>query len=56
VGNRVVVNPDAALERHAKRNNWAMLQLKRSSIRDAQRRVRREARVATRGGLGSRKR
>ena len=56
VGHRVVVNPDAALAKHAKKHNWTMLQLKRSSIRDAQRQVRREARFATRGGLGSRKR
>ena len=47
VGNRVVVNPDAALTRHAKANGWQILQLKRSSIRDAQRLVRREARIAT---------
>jgi HAD superfamily hydrolase (TIGR01490 family) len=46
VGNRVVVNPDAALTKHAKANDWTILQLKRSSIRDAQRTVRREARVA----------
>jgi HAD superfamily hydrolase (TIGR01490 family) len=46
VGNRVVVNPDSALSKHAKENGWTVLQLKRSSIRDAQRTVRREARVA----------
>jgi HAD superfamily hydrolase (TIGR01490 family) len=45
VGNRVVVNPDAALTRHAKVNGWRMLQLKRSSIRAAQKVVRREARA-----------
>ncbi|MCU1404076.1 MAG: family hydrolase [Glaciihabitans sp.] len=47
VGNRVVVNPDAGLTRHAKANGWAMLLLKPSSIREAQKRVRRDARVAT---------
>jgi HAD superfamily hydrolase (TIGR01490 family) len=46
VGNRVVVNPDATLTKHAKANDWTILQLKRSSIRDAQRTVRRDARVA----------
>lgn len=44
VGNRVVVNPDAVLTKHAKRHGWRMLQLKRASIRAAQRQVRREAR------------
>lgn len=46
VGHAVVVNPDAALTRHAKAVGWPSLQLKRSSIRDAQKRVRREARQA----------
>jgi HAD superfamily hydrolase (TIGR01490 family) len=45
VGNRVVVNPDAKLLTHAKSNGWAVLPLKRSSIRDARRRVKREARA-----------
>lgn len=47
VGNRVVVNPDSTLSRHAKSHGWTILQLKRSSIRAAQRLVRTEARVAT---------
>jgi HAD superfamily hydrolase (TIGR01490 family) len=46
-GNRMVVNPDSVLTRHAKKNGWMILQLKRSSIRAAQRLVRTEARVAT---------
>lgn len=45
VGNRVVVNPDAALTRYAKAKGWAVLLLKPSSIREARRRVRREARA-----------
>lgn len=45
VGNRVVVNPDAGLAPHARRNGWSLLRLKPSSIRQAQRRVRRDARV-----------
>jgi len=45
VGNRVVVNPDAKLLAHAKEHDWAVLPLKRSSIRDAQKKVRREARA-----------
>lgn len=47
VGNRVVVNPDPMLTRHAKRNGWPILQLKRASIKAAQKRVRREARATT---------
>ncbi|HEV7949869.1 MAG TPA: HAD-IB family hydrolase [Glaciihabitans sp.] len=47
VGNRVVVNPDSQLTRHARKHGWSILQLKRSSIREAQRRVRREAKVST---------
>ena len=45
VGNRIVVNPDAKLQAHADRHGWSVLPLKRSSIRDARRRVRREART-----------
>lgn len=45
VGNRVVVNPDASLARHAASENWAVLQLKTASIREARKRVRREARA-----------
>lgn len=47
VGNRVVVNPDSVLSKHAQASGWSMLQLKRASIRAAQRRVRREARSTT---------
>ena len=45
VGNRVVVNPDSRLERHAKGAGWSVLQLKHASIREAQRRVRREGKL-----------
>lgn len=45
VGNRVVVNPDARLRAHAMQHEWPVLLLNRSSIRDARRRVRREARA-----------
>jgi HAD superfamily hydrolase (TIGR01490 family) len=45
VGNRVVVNPDAKLLAHANHKHWTVLPLKRSSIRDAQKRVKREART-----------
>lgn len=45
VGNRVVVNPDARLRAHATQHEWPVLMLNRSSIRDARRRVRREARA-----------
>jgi HAD superfamily hydrolase (TIGR01490 family) len=47
VGNRVVVNPDARLTAHAKEHGWPILQLKRASIKEAQRRVRREAKATT---------
>ncbi|GAB3402050.1 HAD-IB family hydrolase [Schumannella luteola] len=45
VGNRIVVNPDAALHRHADENAWPVMQLQRSSLREAQKRVKREARA-----------
>lgn len=45
VGNRVVVNPDAKLLAHALEHGWTVLPLKRSSIRDARKRVKREARA-----------
>lgn len=48
VGNRVVVNPDAKLLAHALKHEWAVLPLKRSSIRDAQKRVKKEARAVRR--------
>lgn len=43
VGNRVVVNPDAALLKHARERGWQVLPLKRSSIRAVRRRLRRRA-------------
>lgn len=46
VGNRVVVNPDAKLLAFARREGWTVLPLKRSSIRDARKKVRRDARRA----------
>lgn len=46
VGNRVVVNPDAKLLAHARRHGWDVLPLKKSSIRDARRKVKREAKRA----------
>jgi HAD superfamily hydrolase (TIGR01490 family) len=46
VGHRVVVNPDARLAEHARKLSWPILQLKRASIKDAQRRVRREAKAS----------
>jgi HAD superfamily hydrolase (TIGR01490 family) len=47
VGHPVVVNPDARLAEHAKEHGWPGMQLKRSSIREARKRVRREARATT---------
>lgn len=45
VGNRVVVNPDLGLKHHADQHGWEQLHLDPSSIREARRRVRREART-----------
>lgn len=45
VGNPVVVNPDAVLARHAREYGWTIIPLKHSSIRGAQRKVRREAKA-----------
>lgn len=42
VGRPVVVNPDAALLRHARERGWEVLPLKRSSIRESRRRLRRD--------------
>lgn len=46
VGNPVVVNPDAALAQHAQQHGWPVMRLSPRSIREARRRVRREARRA----------
>jgi HAD superfamily hydrolase (TIGR01490 family) len=48
VGNRVVVNPDAKLMAHARQEGWTVLPLKRSSIRDARKKVKKEARAVRR--------
>jgi len=50
VGNPVVVNPDAILAIHAHAHGWPVLRLTPKSIREAQRRVRREARAVRRWG------
>ncbi len=44
VGHRVVVNPDAKLLAHARENLWTVLPLKRSSIREARKLVKKQAR------------
>ncbi len=44
-GNRVVVNPDSALERHATSEGWPILTAKPASVRAARRRIRREGRT-----------
>jgi HAD superfamily hydrolase (TIGR01490 family) len=48
VGNPVVVNPDAILTHHARTHEWPILRFTPKSIREAQRRVRREAKVVKR--------
>lgn len=45
-GNRVVVNPDTELMRHAMVNGWSVMRLNKSSLRAARRRVRRDAKQA----------
>ncbi|WP_165069404.1 HAD family hydrolase [Marisediminicola senii] len=45
VGNRVVVNPDRALRRHATENGWSQMRLTSASIRAARRRVAAESRA-----------
>jgi HAD superfamily hydrolase (TIGR01490 family) len=45
VGHPVVVNPDVILAHHAQQRGWPVLRLSPPSIREAQRRVRREARA-----------
>lgn len=50
VGNRVVVNPDAKLRAHAQQEGWTVLPLKRSSIRDARKQLRRDTRAVRRRG------
>jgi HAD superfamily hydrolase (TIGR01490 family) len=46
VGHPVVVNPDQALAAHARASGWPAMRLQRASIREARRRVRREASTA----------
>jgi HAD superfamily hydrolase (TIGR01490 family) len=48
VGNRVVVNPDASLASHAREAAWDVMLLHPASVRDARKRVRREARSVRR--------
>lgn len=52
VGNRVVVNPDAALTRYAKARHWPVVTAGAASIRAQRRRVRREARAVARAARG----
>jgi HAD superfamily hydrolase (TIGR01490 family) len=44
VGHPVVVNPDHALHAHATKHSWPVMRLNPASIKEARRRVRREAR------------
>ena len=46
VGHPVVVNPDHGLHAHATKHDWPVMRLNPSSIREARKRVRREARRA----------
>lgn len=49
VGNRIVVNPDSKLLAHAREHSWTVLPLKRSSIREARKLVKRQARAVKKG-------
>lgn len=53
VGNPVVVNPDAILAHHARTHDWPILRFTPKSIREAQRRVRKEARIVRKGARRS---
>ena len=44
VGNRIVINADAKLLAHARERGWEVLPLKRSSIREAKRHLRKQGR------------
>lgn len=44
VGNRIVINADAKLLAHARERGWEVLPLKRSSIREARRHLKKQAR------------
>jgi HAD superfamily hydrolase (TIGR01490 family) len=55
VGNPVVVNPDAMLAHHANTHHWPILRFTPKSIRDARRRVRKEARAVRKGARRSKK-
>jgi HAD superfamily hydrolase (TIGR01490 family) len=46
VGHPTVVNPDVVLAKHAHDRHWPIMRLRPSSIREARRRLRREARDA----------
>jgi phosphoserine phosphatase len=50
VGNRVVVNPDHALSRHARAHAWPILTAGAASVRAARKRIRREAKAVLRSG------
>lgn len=56
VGNRVVVNPDVMLRHHAASRGWPVLQLNPASIREAQKRVKREARLVKKESRRTKKR
>lgn len=49
VGHPVVVNPDAALAHHARERGWPVLRMSPASMREAARRVRRDARAVKKG-------
>ena len=46
VGHPTVVNPDVGLRKHAHDHHWPIMRMKPSSIREARRRLRREAKDA----------
>ncbi len=55
VGHPVVVNPDAGLAHHARVHGWPVLTMSPVGIREAQRRVRREARAVRKGVRSAKK-
>src|SRR5690606_34654215 len=56
VGNRVAVNPDAGLARHAAEKHWPTMRLDPAAIKAQQRRVRREAKEVSKAAQKAGKR
>ena len=56
VGNPVVVNPDAILQHHAKQHDWPIMRPTSKSVREARKRIKREARHVRKSSRNGEKR